>query len=146
MPCKPYSQGLALQVDIFRVCDIRSSLRKGRNPRPAKRRKPRSAPAVTPTTSRGHIPELHVGQPSPLVALSTTTPEIDDAQPQVDHECPSTFVDNSHHHTSRPSRSPSMASEIVHHFYRSRYCLNLHHLSGFRIGTISFHCPLTGAS
>jgi hypothetical protein len=47
------------------------------------------------------------------VALSTATPEIDDAQPQVDHECPSTFVDNSHQHASRPSRSPSVASETV---------------------------------
>jgi hypothetical protein len=27
--------------------------------------------------------------------------------------CPSTFVESSHHHTSRPSRSPSVASEVV---------------------------------
>jgi hypothetical protein len=47
------------------------------------------------------------------VALSTTTPEIDDAQPQIDYECPSTFVDNSRHHASRPSRSPSTASETI---------------------------------
>ena len=26
------------------------------------------------------------------------TPEIDDAQPQVDYECPSTFISNSHQH------------------------------------------------
>ena len=81
--------------------------------RPAKRRKPRSAPAVTPTTSRGHTPELHVGQPGPLVALSTATPEIDDAQPQADDGCPSTFVDHSHHHASRTSRSPFTAAEAV---------------------------------
>jgi hypothetical protein len=37
-------------------------------------------------------------------------PEIDDAQPQVDHECLSTSVDNSRHHASRASRSPSVAS------------------------------------
>ncbi|KAF8847684.1 hypothetical protein BDZ45DRAFT_754641 [Acephala macrosclerotiorum] len=30
MPCEPYSQDLALQVDIFRVCGTRFSLRKGR--------------------------------------------------------------------------------------------------------------------
>jgi hypothetical protein len=30
MPCEPDSQDLALQVDIFRVCGMRSSLRKGR--------------------------------------------------------------------------------------------------------------------
>jgi hypothetical protein len=30
MPCEPYSQDLALQVDIFRVREMRSSLRKGR--------------------------------------------------------------------------------------------------------------------
>jgi len=30
MPCEPYSQDLALQVDIFRVCGMRSSLRNGR--------------------------------------------------------------------------------------------------------------------
>ena len=30
MPCEPYSQDLALQVDNFRVCGMRSSLRKGR--------------------------------------------------------------------------------------------------------------------
>jgi hypothetical protein len=46
------------------------------------------------------------------VALSTATPEIDDAQPQVDHECLSTFVDNNQH-ASRTSRSPSVASEAV---------------------------------
>jgi hypothetical protein len=47
------------------------------------------------------------------VALSTATPEIDDAQPQVDHAHPSTFVDKSHHYASRTSRSPSTASEAV---------------------------------
>jgi hypothetical protein len=30
MPCGRYSQDLALQVDIFRVCEMRSSLRKGK--------------------------------------------------------------------------------------------------------------------
>jgi hypothetical protein len=30
MPCEPYSQDPALQVVIFRVCGMRSSLRKGR--------------------------------------------------------------------------------------------------------------------
>jgi hypothetical protein len=68
---------------------------------------------VTPTTSRRHTPELHVGQPGPLVALSTGTPEIGDAQPQVDHECLSNLVDNNHQHASRTSRSPSVASEAV---------------------------------
>jgi hypothetical protein len=66
------------------------------DPQPAKRRKSRSAPATTPTTCRGHTPELHVRQPGPFVALLTTTPGIDDAQPQVNYKCPSTFVNNSH--------------------------------------------------
>ncbi|KAH6714412.1 hypothetical protein BKA61DRAFT_655913 [Leptodontidium sp. MPI-SDFR-AT-0119] len=57
----------------------------GEDPRLAKIRKPRSAPAVIPTTSRRHAPELHAERPSSHVALSTATPEIDDAQPQVDH-------------------------------------------------------------
>jgi len=30
MPCELYSQDLALQVDVFRVCNMRSSLRKSR--------------------------------------------------------------------------------------------------------------------
>jgi hypothetical protein len=30
MPCEPYSQDLALQVDVFRVCRMRSIVRKGR--------------------------------------------------------------------------------------------------------------------
>ena len=94
--------------DNHNTCDTSDE-----DPRPAKRRKSRSAPAATPTTSREHTPELHVGQPGPLVALSTATPEIDDAQPQVDHQCPSTFVDNSHQHASPTSRSPSVASEAV---------------------------------
>jgi hypothetical protein len=80
------------------------------DPQPAKRRKPRSAPAASPNTSRRHTPDLHVG---PLVTLSTATPEINDAQPQIDHECPSTFVDTSRHHDSRASRSPSAAPEAA---------------------------------
>jgi hypothetical protein len=81
------------------------------DPRPAKRRKPRSAPAVTPTTSQEHTQEL--GQLGPLVACSSATPEIDEAQPQVIYKRPSTFVDNSHQHAPRPSRSPSVASETA---------------------------------
>jgi hypothetical protein len=75
--------------------------------------KRRAAPATTPTTCRRHTPELHLGQPGPLVTLSTATPEIDAAQPQPNDGCPATFVDNSHHHASRTSRSPSTASEAV---------------------------------
>ncbi|KAM3076885.1 hypothetical protein ACMFMF_004801 [Clarireedia jacksonii] len=56
------------------------------DPQPANRRKPRSASTVTPTTSRGHAPRVHVRQPGPFVALSTATPKIDDAQLQVDYE------------------------------------------------------------
>ncbi|KAG4430451.1 hypothetical protein IFR05_014059 [Cadophora sp. M221] len=83
------------------------------DPRPAKRRKPRSASTETPTTCGRHAPKVHVRQAGPFVALSTATPEIDDAQLQVDHECQSTFVVNSHQHASRPSRSPSEASEAT---------------------------------
>jgi hypothetical protein len=47
------------------------------------------------------------------VTLSTATPEINDAQPQVDDRCPATLVDSGHHYASRTSRSPSAASEAV---------------------------------
>ncbi|KAI1501354.1 hypothetical protein F5X99DRAFT_204008 [Biscogniauxia marginata] len=93
--------------DSHNACDTGDE-----DPQPAKRRKRRAAPAATPTTCRRHTPELHLGQPGPLVALSTA-PEIDDAQPQADDRCPATFIDNSHHHASRTSRSPSTASEEV---------------------------------
>jgi hypothetical protein len=83
------------------------------NPRPAKRRKPRAAPAATLTTYGRHTPELRLGQPDPLVALSTVTPEIDDAQPQAGHGCSSTFVDESYHYVSRTFRSPSAVLEAA---------------------------------
>jgi hypothetical protein len=71
------------------------------DPQPAKRRKPRSAPTVTPP--------IHLRQSPP--PPPTTRAGIDDVQPQIDHQCPSTFVDTSRHHASRASRSPSAASE-----------------------------------
>ena len=83
------------------------------NPQPAKRRKPHIAPTMTPTICHKHTPELRHGEPSPLVALSATTPEIDDAQLQADDGCPSILVDHSHHYASRTSQSPSAASEAV---------------------------------
>jgi hypothetical protein len=58
-------------------------------------------------------PELRLGEPGPLVAPSTATPRINDTQPQASDGCPSTFVDNSHHHASRTSRSLSAASQAV---------------------------------
>lgn len=58
-------------------------------------------------------PELRLGQPRPLVALSATRPEIDDVQPPADDGCSPIFVDNSHQHASRTSRSPSAATEAV---------------------------------
>ena len=75
------------------------------DPRPAKRRKPRSAPAVTAP--------LHLRRSRPLVSPSTTSLEIDDAQPQADHGCPLTLVDDEQHYASRTSRSPSAATEGV---------------------------------
>jgi hypothetical protein len=53
------------------------------DPRPAKRRKPRSARAVTPP--------LHLRRSSP--PPPTTGAEIDEAQSQDDHGCSSTFID-----------------------------------------------------
>ncbi len=94
--------------DNHNACDTSDE-----DPRPAKRRKRRVALAATPTTCHRHTPELHLGQPGPLVALSTATPEIDDEQPQADDGCPATFVDNSRHHASRTSRSPSTAAEVI---------------------------------
>jgi hypothetical protein len=84
-----------------------------KDPQPAKRRKPHIAPAVTPPICHNHTPELRHREPSPLVALSATTPEIDDAQSQANNGFPLTFVDHSHHHASQTSRSPSAASEAV---------------------------------
>jgi hypothetical protein len=90
------------------ACDIGDE-----DPRPAKRRKPRAAPTATPTTCRRHTPELRLGQPGPLVALSTATPETDDAQPEADGGFSSTFIDDEQHRVSRTSRSPSAAAEAV---------------------------------
>jgi hypothetical protein len=73
------------------------------DPRPAKRRKPRSAPAVTAP--------LYLRQSRPLVSHSTTS--LDDAQPQADCGSRSTLVDDEQHYTPRPSRSPSTQTESV---------------------------------
>ncbi|PVH79397.1 hypothetical protein DL98DRAFT_589462 [Cadophora sp. DSE1049] len=67
------------------------------DPRPAKRRKPRSAPAVTAP--------LHLRQSRPRM-LHSTNVEIDDAQSQADCGYRSTLVDDEHHYTPRTSRSP----------------------------------------
>ncbi len=75
------------------------------DPRPAKRRKPRAAPAVTPP--------LHLQLFSPLRSPLTPRPEIDDTQPRADDGCLSTFVDDSQQDTPRTSRSPSAAIEAV---------------------------------
>lgn len=72
-----------------------------------------SRPATTPTTRQGHIPELHIRQPGPLMALFTAILEIDETQPRVDHEYLLTFVDNNRLHASRTSRSPSVVLETV---------------------------------
>lgn len=66
------------------------------DPRPARRRKSRSAPAVTPP--------LHLRRSPPLGSPSTTRHEIDEAQPQDDHGCSSTFVDDEQHRASRTSQ------------------------------------------
>jgi hypothetical protein len=83
------------------------------DPRPAKRRKLRAAPAATPTICRKHPPKLRLGQHRPLVALSTTRSKMNDAQPQANHGHLSNFVDKSYRHVSRSSRSPSAAAEAV---------------------------------
>jgi hypothetical protein len=63
----------------------------------------RGVPAVTP---------LHLRRSPRLASPSTARPEIDDVQPQ-DHGCSSNLVDNSQHHASRISRSPSAATKAV---------------------------------
>jgi hypothetical protein len=68
------------------------------DPRPAKRRKPHLAPTGTPPP--------HLRRSRPLESFSITSLEIDDAQPQANFGCPSTLVDDEHHHTPRTSRSP----------------------------------------
>jgi hypothetical protein len=48
------------------------------DPHPVKRRKPLIAPAITIAICHKHTPELCHREPSPFVALSATTPEIND--------------------------------------------------------------------
>jgi hypothetical protein len=64
-----------------------------------------------------HLSQTHPRAPprtgSSPVALPATRTETDDAQPQADDGCSSIFVDNSHQHASRTSRSPSAATEAV---------------------------------
>ncbi|KAH8595151.1 hypothetical protein B0O99DRAFT_160076 [Bisporella sp. PMI_857] len=67
--------------DNHNTCDTTDE-----DPRPAKRRKPRSAPALT-------VP-LHLRQSRPRVSHSTTSLEIDDAQPQANCGYRSTLVDD----------------------------------------------------
>jgi hypothetical protein len=86
--------------DNHNTCDTSDE-----DPRPAKRRKPRSAPAAAPP--------LHLRRSPALGSPSTTRPEIDEAQPQDDHECSSTFVDDEQHRASRTSPSPPTAAESV---------------------------------
>jgi hypothetical protein len=74
-----------LSVNTDDTCDTGDE-----DPRPAKRQKPRSAPAVT-------VP-LHVRRSHPLGSPSPANRAVDDAQPQ---------------HASRTSRSPSAATEAV---------------------------------
>jgi hypothetical protein len=69
------------------------------DPRPAKRRKPHSARAVTPP--------LHLRRSPP--PPPTTRAEVDEAQSQDDDGCSSTFVEAQ----SQTSRSPSAAAEAV---------------------------------
>jgi hypothetical protein len=85
--------------DNYNACDTSDE-----DPRPAKRRKPRSARAVTPP--------LHLRRSPPLGPPPTTRPEIDEAQSQDDHGCSLTFIDEQHC-ASRTSRSPFAASEVV---------------------------------
>ena len=82
--------------DNHNACDTSDE-----DPRPAKRRKPRSARAVTPP--------LHLRRSPPP---PPTRPEIGEAQSQDDHGCSSTLIDEQYC-ASRTSRSPSAASEAV---------------------------------
>ncbi len=83
--------------DNHKACDTSDE-----DPRPAKRRKPRSARAVTPP--------LHLRRSFPTPP--TTRAEIDGAQSHDDDGCSSTFVEEQHC-ASRTSRSPSAAAEAV---------------------------------
>jgi hypothetical protein len=85
--------------DNHNTCDINDE-----DPRPAKRRKPRSVRAVTPPP--------HLRRSPPLGPPPTTRPEINEAQSQDDHGCSLTFIDGQHY-ASQTSRSPSTASKEV---------------------------------
>ena len=56
---------------------------------------------------------LYLSQSRSLVSHSTTSLEIDDAQPQADCGYRSTLVDDEQHYTQRSSRSPSTPTESV---------------------------------
>jgi hypothetical protein len=71
------------------------------------------ATETMPSACRDSSPPPTVSRPRVTFDRQTTTPEIDDAQPQADHGHLSTFVDESHRHASRTSRSPSAASEAA---------------------------------
>ena len=73
------------------------------DPRPAKRRKPRSEPAMTAPP--------YLRQSRPLVSHSTTSLDINDAQPQAD--CGRSTLFNDELNTPRPARSPSTPTESV---------------------------------
>jgi hypothetical protein len=77
------------------------------DPRPAKRRKPCSAPAVTAP--------LYLRESRPILSHSTSSLEMDDAQPQADCGYRSTLADDEQHYTPRPSQSPSAPTESVPH-------------------------------
>jgi hypothetical protein len=76
-----------------------------------KQRGPTTCKATKATLSV--TPPLHLQQSRPLKSPSTTRPEIDEAQPQDDHRCSSTFVDDEQHRASRTSPSPSTAVKVV---------------------------------
>jgi hypothetical protein len=83
--------------DNHNTCDTSDE-----DPRPAKRRKSRSARAVTPP--------LHLRRSPP--PPPTTRAKIDEAESQNDHRCSSIFIDEQNC-ASQTSRSPSAASEVV---------------------------------
>jgi hypothetical protein len=85
--------------DDHNTCDT------GGDPRPAKRRKTRGAPAVNPP--------LHLQRSPPLKLQSAARPEIDDVQARGDHGCSSNLMDDSQRRASQTSRSPSAATEAA---------------------------------
>jgi hypothetical protein len=60
-----------------------------------------------------HSPKHRVIRLDSLTLPSATQLEVNELQPQAEHGCPSTLIDNERHHTRQSPRSPCATRESV---------------------------------